>query len=145
MSNFRNEWETILKNANEALKKRNTEIIVTNDEGCYSVQIKYADGSIEDFAENYYEHEMDGCITEARCHALSQAILKESSKKQEGGRERLRVTFRLETYIDAQDMKSARTIFENIPLPQSCQFVEVVSVEDAETFADKMHEWDASY
>ena len=72
MSNFRNNWKGFLDIANEELKNYDAEIIVEkDDDGYFSVYIKYADGSVDDFAENYFEDELEGCLTEAFSKALN--------------------------------------------------------------------------
>ena len=78
--NFRNEWLSILENANKQLEKHGAKIIVTDDEGVFSVQIRYADGYIDDYAENYYENELEGCITDALASALKIAVERKNMK-----------------------------------------------------------------
>lgn len=78
--NFRNEWRSILENANKQLEKHGAKIIVNDDEGCFNVQIQYADGYINDYAENFYENELDGCLTDALDYALKTAVERKALK-----------------------------------------------------------------
>lgn len=56
-----------------------------------------------------------------------------------------RITFRVETYIEGKSMPEIRSKFENMEMPEGCEFVELVSVEDADTLDDIMPEFDETY
>lgn len=57
-------WQEILRLANEDLSPRGIAIKVENDEGSYSV---FIDGI--PYAENYYEDELSDCVNDAWAHA----------------------------------------------------------------------------
>ena len=52
----------------------------------------------------------------------------------------IRITYRVETIIDTNDASEAVSEFNKINLPENCEFVELVSVEDEE-YNDIMHEF----
>lgn len=58
----------------------------------------------------------------------------------------LRVTYRVEAYLKGNSIAAIRDKFEcgDFCSPGT-DFVELVSVEDAETYKDLMHEWDHAY
>lgn len=53
----------------------------------------------------------------------------------------IRITYRVETTIDSEDMSEVVSEFHKLNMPENSEFVEVVSVEDSETFEDKMSEF----
>ena len=59
-----NDWQELLRLANEDLSPRGIAIKVEDDEGRYSVDI---DGI--PFAENYYEDDLSECVNDAWAHA----------------------------------------------------------------------------
>lgn len=75
-----NDWQELLRLANEDLSPRGIAIKVEDDEGRYSV---YIDGI--PFAENYYEDELSECVNDAWAHARLIAHdreMKQIAKKQ---------------------------------------------------------------
>lgn len=61
---------------------------------------------------------------------------------------KVRVTYRMETYIEADTIAEARDKFEESPMNEYglwSDFVELVSVEDAETHKDLLNEWDNAF
>lgn len=52
----------------------------------------------------------------------------------------IRITYRMETTIDTNDVSEAVSEFHKINLPENCEFVELVSVED-ENYNDIMSEF----
>lgn len=64
---------------------------------------------------------------------------------------KVRITFRNEIYVEGKDMKGVRNIFECLDLgydklkEYGYNFVELCSVEDAETYEDLMSEWKNAY
>lgn len=52
----------------------------------------------------------------------------------------IRITYRVETIIDTDDVSEAVSEFHKIDLPENCEFVELVSVED-ENYNDIMSEF----
>ena len=56
-----------------------------------------------------------------------------------------RITFRVETYIEGKSLPEIRSKFEAMDLPENCNFVELVSVEDALTYDDIMPEFEDTY
>ena len=61
-----NDWKGLLETANEDLEKFGYSLmIVEPEEGFYNCEI-WKDGELEDtYAENYYEDELSGLITDA--------------------------------------------------------------------------------
>lgn len=61
-----NDWKTLLKIANEDLEKFGYSLmIVEPEEGFYNCEV-WKDGELEDtYAENHYEDELSGLITDA--------------------------------------------------------------------------------
>lgn len=62
-----------------------------------------------------------------------------------------RITYRSEIYIEGQDLEDIRNTFESLNLDPISKnevgvtdygFVELVSVEDADTYKDLMDKWD---
>lgn len=60
----------------------------------------------------------------------------------------IRITFRSEVYIQAESLQEAKTIYEEMPIfsadaleEHHAEVVELVSVEDANTYHDYMSEW----
>lgn len=52
----------------------------------------------------------------------------------------IRITYRVEAFIDTNDVSEAVSEFSKIELPQNTEFVELVSVED-EKYNDIMSEF----
>lgn len=52
----------------------------------------------------------------------------------------IRITYRVETIIDTDDVSEAVSEFHKIDLPENCEFVELVSVED-DNYNDIMSEF----
>lgn len=52
----------------------------------------------------------------------------------------IRITYRVETTIDTNDVSEAVSEFHKMNLPENCEFVELVSVED-ENYNDIMSEF----
>lgn len=63
----------------------------------------------------------------------------------------LRLTCRAEVYIEADTLAEARDkwesmdLFSNDAMKHNAAFVELVSVEDEETYKDLLHDWDHAY
>ena len=63
--NKHNNWQNLLRLANEALNPKGISITLTNDgDGFYKCEIT-VDGKTETYAENYYEDELSDLVTEA--------------------------------------------------------------------------------
>ena len=59
---------------------------------------------------------------------------------------KVRITYRNEVFIEGKDMKEIAEAFDNMNVvPEGSDFVEVCSVEDAETYEDLMNEFDEVY
>lgn len=59
---------------------------------------------------------------------------------------KVRITYRNEVFIEGKDMKEIAEVFDNMNVvPEDSDFVEVCSVEDAETYEDLMNEFDEVY
>lgn len=55
-----------------------------------------------------------------------------------------RITFRAEVYFEGKDLKEIRNKFESTDiLTGGAEFVEITSVEDADTLEDVMHKFNA--
>ena len=68
--NKRNDYETILKMANEDLASIGKQIVLDKDEdGTYSVLVQDDHDNTDCFAEGYYEDELGELISEAWSHA----------------------------------------------------------------------------
>lgn len=52
----------------------------------------------------------------------------------------IRITYRVETIIDTNDLSEAVSEFHKMDMPENTEFVELVSVEDDES-NDIMHEF----
>ena len=52
----------------------------------------------------------------------------------------IRITYRVETMIDTNDVSEAVSEFHKLNLPENSEFVELVSVED-ENYNNIMHEF----
>lgn len=73
--------------ANEDLKKYGKEIQIvehTDEPGFYAVDILTVDSDgntkdIEEFADNYYEHELSECVTDAK-HYVMQKVLNDLNR-----------------------------------------------------------------
>ncbi len=66
--NTRNDWENLLRYANEDLAKTGFSLLITkDDEGYYSCEIRRDGELVEVYAENYWEDELSDLITDA-CH-----------------------------------------------------------------------------
>ena len=52
----------------------------------------------------------------------------------------IRITYRVETIIDTNDLSEAVSEFHKMDMPENTEFVELVSVEDDE-YNDLMHEF----
>ena len=64
--NRRNEWQTILKLANEDLGKFGYSLLIVEPEkGFYDCEIRKDGNLVETYAENYYEDELSDLITDA--------------------------------------------------------------------------------
>ena len=64
--NTRNEWQNLLKIANEDLDKIGYSLLITEDEeGYYNCEIRKDGELVEVFAENYFENELSDLVTEA--------------------------------------------------------------------------------
>lgn len=82
--NTRNDWKTLLKNANEDLAKHGYELRVYEDDGYYSCDIWQdvtTNGctekvALETYAENYFENELSDLITDAWHYVLTELIKK---------------------------------------------------------------------
>lgn len=61
-----NDWQTILKLANEDLEKFDYSLLIVEpEEGFYNCEIRKDGELVETYAENYYEDELSDLITEA--------------------------------------------------------------------------------
>ena len=64
--NTRNEWQNLLKIANEDLDKIGYSLLIVGDEeGYYNCEIRKDGELVEVFAENYFENELSDLVTEA--------------------------------------------------------------------------------
>ena len=71
MANIRNDWQGLLKLANEELKQGGVQIDVSaTDDGGYDVIINN-NGITETYASGYYEHELGELVDDAWVHARS--------------------------------------------------------------------------
>ena len=68
MANKVNNWQELLKLANEDLKKYNAEIGVYDHDGEFSVTV-VVNGEEREFADGYYEDELGDLINDAWAHA----------------------------------------------------------------------------
>jgi hypothetical protein len=75
MANKVNNWKELLKMANEDLKKYNAEIGVYDHDDVYSVTT-VVNGLEEEYADNYYEDELQDLINDAWAHARAKAKAK---------------------------------------------------------------------
>ena len=75
MANKVNNWKELLKMANEDLKKHDAEIGVYDYDDVYSVTI-VVNGVEEEYADNYYEDELQDLINDAWAHARAKAKVK---------------------------------------------------------------------
>lgn len=63
----------------------------------------------------------------------------------------VRLTYRAEVYIEADTLAEARDkwesmdLFSNEAMKHNASFVELVSVEDEETYKDLFHDWVHAY
>lgn len=55
---------------------------------------------------------------------------------------KLRITYRVESYVEGDTIEECRAKFECSDLC-SAEFVELISVEDADTFKDVKDKWDS--
>lgn len=63
--NKRNEWQNLLKIANEELDSTGYSILIVEpEEGFYDCEIHKDGELVETYAENFYEGELDDLITE---------------------------------------------------------------------------------
>ena len=71
--NTRNNWKSLLGYANEDLAKHGLSIDVNDKEekGFFGCFIKRGNKTLETYAENFYEDELDGLVTEAWNYALN--------------------------------------------------------------------------
>ena len=71
--NKRNDWEFLLKKANEDLKRIGYSIKVTDyyNDGCYTCEFYKNGVSVMVYAENYYEDELTDIIIDAWHYALN--------------------------------------------------------------------------
>lgn len=75
MANRVNNWRELLKLANEDLKKYDAEIGVYDHDDVYSVTT-VVNGLEEEYADNYYEDELQDLINDAWAHARAKAKAK---------------------------------------------------------------------
>ena len=61
--NRRNNWQDVLKIANESLKQFNISLKVTEEDGTYGLDIVYPD-NVEHYACGYFEDELETLIQE---------------------------------------------------------------------------------
>lgn len=73
-----NDWQGLLKRANEELAENNTRIEVLDEDFVYSVDIIVDDKRIN-FADNYFEDELCDVINDAWVHARN--IVRDNEKK----------------------------------------------------------------
>lgn len=75
--NTRNEWQKILRLANEELKPKGYEIRISDksDPGFFSCKIYKGRKLLETYAENYYESELEDLVTDAWVYAKNKANL----------------------------------------------------------------------
>jgi len=73
-----NDWENILNLANEELGKHGVSIRITEPEedGYYSCEIWKNGELVELYAENYYEDELSGLVTDVWHYAITQYVIK---------------------------------------------------------------------
>lgn len=68
--NKRKEYQNLLQQANEDLSAYGKHLELDKEgDTYYSLLIHYSDDSVECYAENYYEHELDELITDAWYYA----------------------------------------------------------------------------
>ena len=61
-----NDWQTMLKYANEDLDKFGYSLLIVEpEEGFYNCEIRKDGNLVETYAENYYEDELSDLITDA--------------------------------------------------------------------------------
>ena len=59
---------------------------------------------------------------------------------------KVRITYRNEVFIEGKDMNEIKKLWDEMNVvPNGSDFVEVSSVEDADTFEDLMNEFDKVY
>lgn len=58
------------------------------------------------------------------------------------GNMEVKVTYRVESYIKGNSLAEIKSRFEDMRFPNNMEFVELVSVEDADTYNDLMDEWE---
>ena len=74
--NIHNDWQNLLKLANEDLANHGYELKVYEDDGYYSCDI-WKDGVAFDiYAENYFENELSDLITDAWHYVLTELVKK---------------------------------------------------------------------
>ncbi len=72
--NTRNDWENLLRYANEDLEKTGYSLLITkDDDGYYSCEIRRDGKLVEVYAENFYESELSDLITDAAHYAFGLA------------------------------------------------------------------------
>lgn len=78
MANRVNNWQELLKLANEDLKKYGVEInvLLVDDTSDYDLHIFYPDGTTDIFAENYYEDELGELVNDAWAHVRARVKAK---------------------------------------------------------------------
>lgn len=78
MANRVNNWEQLLKIANNNLKKYGVEmnVLLGEDTGNYDLHITYPDGTTDIYAQNYYEDELDELVNDAWAHARAKVKAK---------------------------------------------------------------------
>lgn len=76
--NTYDQWEYILNLANEELGKHGVSIRITEPEedGYYNCEIWKNSEQVELYAENYYEGELAGLVTEVWHYAINQYVIK---------------------------------------------------------------------
>lgn len=73
-----NDWQSLLRTANEELAENNTRIEVLDEDFIYSLNI-IVDGKVITFAANYFEDELCDVIQDAWAHARK--IVRDDEKK----------------------------------------------------------------
>ena len=62
--NRRNDWQGLLKYANEDAEKKGYKIKITEKDGCYKCDIMKGKVLVQTYAENYYEDELSDLVTD---------------------------------------------------------------------------------
>ena len=79
--NRHNDWENLLKYANEDLAVHGYELKIYEEDGCYSCDIWKDGKALEIYAENYFEDELSDLINDAWHYVLTDEKLANAEYK----------------------------------------------------------------